>query len=210
MDQALPEAEEVSRLLERARGGDRASIDELFARHRRYLRELVRLRIDPRLRPRVDPSDVIQEAQMEAARRLGDYLERPALPFRLWLRQIACDRLIMLRRRHANAERRAVKREVPLPERSSLLLARELWAAGSTPSERLSRREVIRRVGQALAELPEVDRELLMMRNFEGLSYAEISCLLQIDAAAARKRYGRALLRLRTSLFDDGVTGSQS
>ena len=62
MDQALPEAEEVSRLLERARAGDRASIDELFTRHRHYLRQLVRLRIDPRLRPRVDPSDVIQEA----------------------------------------------------------------------------------------------------------------------------------------------------
>lgn len=67
MEQALPQAEEVNRLLERARAGDRASIDELFAQHRRYLRELVRLRIDPRLRQRVDPPEVIQEAQMEAA-----------------------------------------------------------------------------------------------------------------------------------------------
>jgi RNA polymerase sigma-70 factor (ECF subfamily) len=207
MDQAQPEAEEVRQLLERARTGDRQAVDELFARHRPLLHELVRLRMDPRLRPRVDPSDVIQEAQLEAARRLDSYLERPALPFRLWLRQITCDRLIMLRRRHADAERRALDREIPLPEGSSLALAHELWASGSSPSQRLSRREVIRRVGQALTKLPDADRELLMMRNFEGLSYADISHVLGIDSAAARKRYGRALLRLRTHLFDDGITG---
>lgn len=210
MDKGLPEGEEVDRLLARARGGDRQAVDELFARHRRYLRDLVRLRLDPRLQARVDPSDVVQEAQLEASRRLGHYLERPLLPFRLWLRQIACDRLIMLRRRHADAERRTLEREVRLPEHSSLALARELWAAGSTPSEQLTRQEVIRRVGAALGKLADADRELLMMRNFEGLSYADVGCVLGIDPAAARKRYGRALLRLRTHLFDDGVGGSPS
>jgi RNA polymerase sigma-70 factor (ECF subfamily) len=60
----------------------------------------VELRLDPQLRSRVDPSDVVQEAQMEAARRLPGYLESPPLPFRLWLRQIAQDRLLNLHRRH--------------------------------------------------------------------------------------------------------------
>jgi RNA polymerase sigma-70 factor (ECF subfamily) len=210
MSEVAPDSEHTQRLLGQARAGDRQAFDELFALHRLYLRELVNLRLDPKLRARVDPSDVVQDTHLEAVRRLGGYLERPRMPFRLWLRQIAYDRLLMVRRRHVEAARRAVGREIPLPDRSSLLLAHELLAAGSTPSQHLSRREVIRRVSHAMARLPGPDREILLMRNFEGLSHAEIGCLLEIDSATARKRYGRALLRLRNLLFDSGLTESQA
>src|SRR6516225_8426712 len=124
MQANVTEPAETRRLLGRARGGDREAVEELFIRHRPYLRRLVELRLDPRLRPRVDASDVVQEAQLEAARRLDGYLQMPALPFRLWLRRLAYDRLLMLRRYHLAAERRSVIREVALPDRSSLLLAR--------------------------------------------------------------------------------------
>ena len=94
---------ETERLLDRIRAGDKPAVDRLFDRHRPYLRRVIELRLDPKLRPRVDPSDVVQEAQMEAHRRLKAYLREPAFPFRLWLRQIAYDRLLMMRPFHVEA-----------------------------------------------------------------------------------------------------------
>jgi RNA polymerase sigma-70 factor (ECF subfamily) len=208
MDQAAADSTETQRLLDQARTGDRAAREELFARHRPYLRQLVELRLDPRLRPRVDPSDVVQDTQLEAARRLNDYLRQPPLPFRLWLRQLAQDRLLMTRRHHLGAARRALGREVALPDRSSLLLAERLQASGAVPGQQLDRQELARRVQWAITRLPEADREVLLMRSFEGLSFAEVACALAIAPAAARKRHGRALLRLGKLLAEGGLRES--
>jgi RNA polymerase sigma-70 factor, ECF subfamily len=200
MHQIAPDPSETQRLLRQARAGDDQAVEELLALHRPYLRQLVDLRLDPRLRPRMDASDVVQEAQMEAARRLHGYLLEPAMPFRLWLRRLAYDRLLMLRRFHVEAAQRSVTREVALPDRSSLLLA------GSTPSQQLDRQELAARVRRAVARLPEADREVLLMRTFEELSYEEVAFLLGVDPVAARKRHGRALLRLHKVLCEDGLT----
>src|SRR5262245_47948580 len=100
MVQAAPDPAQTQQLLDAVRAGDRQALDELLDQHRAYLRGLVGLRLDPKLRARVDASDVVQEAQLEAVRRVANYLDRPALPFHLWLRQIAYDRLLMLRRQH--------------------------------------------------------------------------------------------------------------
>src|SRR5262245_4178971 len=100
MAQAPGDSAETQRLLERVRAGDRTAREELFARHQSYLLAFVGLRLDPKLRARVDPSDVVQEAQLDALRRLEGYLHEPAMPFRLWMRQLTFDRLLMLRRRH--------------------------------------------------------------------------------------------------------------
>jgi RNA polymerase sigma-70 factor (ECF subfamily) len=200
---------ETLRLLGEVRVGQPGALDQLLARHRPYLRQLVGLRFDPPLRARVDPSDVVQEAQIEAVRRLSHYLEQPALPFRLWLRQIAHDRLLMVRRQHLGAACRTVARDVSLPDRSSLALARQLLAPGSSPSEQLSRRELTQRVHQALAQLPDADREVLLMRNFEGLSNQEVAQVLRINPGAASQRYGRALLRLRQILLTDNPVEAQ-
>jgi RNA polymerase sigma-70 factor (ECF subfamily) len=146
MAEVPPDSGETQDLLRRAHAGEPRAFEELFGGYRTYLRRFVELRLDPRVRSRVDPSDVVQETQMEAARRLEAYLERPPLPFRLWLRQIAQDRLLNLHRRHVTTARRAVGREQPLPEHSSLLLA-----AGSTPSHQVNRRELGRRLRQGMA-----------------------------------------------------------
>jgi RNA polymerase sigma-70 factor, ECF subfamily len=209
MDELAPDSAETQGFLRDAAAGDRLAFDRLLARHRPELRQFVELRMDPKLRGRVDPSDVVQETQLEAFRRLPDFLERQPMPFHVWLRKTAYERLIMARRQHVQAAQRAVGREVPLPDRSSLLFAERLWPRGSTPSRRLGRRELARRVHQVLAQLPDADREILVMRNLEERSYPEIACILDIDPAAARKRYGRALLRLHTLLAQDGLTESQ-
>jgi RNA polymerase sigma-70 factor (ECF subfamily) len=209
VDDLTPDSAETIDLLEQVRAGDRPALDRLLVLHRPALLDFVELRMDPRMRGRVDASDVIQEAQLEAYRRVGDFLDRCPMPFHVWLRKTAYERLLMARRQHIGAAQRAVGRERPLPDRSSLLFARRMLARGSTPSESLGRRELARRVHQVLAGLPDVDREILVMRNLEERSYQEIACLLDIDPAAARKRHGRALIRLHALLAADGLMDSQ-
>jgi RNA polymerase sigma-70 factor, ECF subfamily len=197
MPEPAPDSAETRRLLKQAQNGVADAVDRLFTHHRPGLRRFINLRFDGRLRARLDPSDVVQDTELEALRRLPDYLERQPMPFRLWLRKTAYQRLLMIRRRHVEAGRRAIEREVPLPTRSSVLLAQQM---GSSPSERLDRRELAQRVQRALERLTELDREVVLMRNYEELSYQEIAALLDIDAAAARKRHGRALVRLHRLL----------
>src|SRR5262249_10219687 len=126
MDDVRPDSPETIELLKQARMGDRQALEQLFGGYRPYLRRFVELRLDPKLRARVDSSDILQEAQLEAVRRLNDYLERPPMPFRLRLRQITSDRLLKMRRHHVATARRSVEREMPLPEQSSMVLAQQL------------------------------------------------------------------------------------
>ncbi len=204
MHETEPGPDELAGLLDRLRAGDREVFGALAARYQPGLHAFITARLDARLAARVDASDVVQEALLEALTRLPDYLERRPLPFRAWLWKTAYERLLKVRRHHARA-RRAVDRDVAWPDRSSLLLARLLLAGNRSPSRRLQEQEAAQCVRQALEQLSEVDREVLLMRNADELSYEEVGCLLDIAPAAARKRYGRALLRLRQALIDNGL-----
>jgi RNA polymerase sigma-70 factor (ECF subfamily) len=163
------------------------------------------LHLDPRIRTRVDPSDVVQDTQLEVTRRIDDFLGRRPMPFHLWLRKQAHERLLRLRRDHLERGRRSVKREVAWPDRSSVLVARTLLRAGPTPNRLVEGRERAERVANAVAQLAEADREILLMRHAEELPYDEIACLLDIEPAAARKRYGRAMIRLQRLLSEQGL-----
>jgi RNA polymerase sigma-70 factor (ECF subfamily) len=205
MSNVRPDSAETDGLLDQVRHGDRQALDRLLARHRDELRSFVEARLDPRVAARVDPSDVVQEAQMEVARRMDDFLKRRPMPFRLWVRKTAYERLLDLHKHHVKRARRSVRREVALPERSSLLLVRPLLRNGSTPSQRLEARELAERVAQVVAGLSAGDREILLLRHAEGLPFEEIACLLDIEPATARKRFGRALIRLQQALSDHGL-----
>src|SRR5260370_42479653 len=100
MGDVTPDSAETQDLLRRARAGDQTAFERLFAEHRPQLRRFVELRLDPKLRARIDASDVVQETQMEVLGRLADYLQRQPLPFRLCLRKTAYDPLLQTRRRH--------------------------------------------------------------------------------------------------------------
>jgi RNA polymerase sigma-70 factor (ECF subfamily) len=205
MPEVQPDSAETCGLLEQVAQGGREALDRLLERYRRRLRAFVEARLEPGLRSRLDPSDVVQEAQLEVVRRMDDYLERRPMPFHLWVRKTTYERLLNLRRDHKKRARRSVDREVPLPDRSSLMVARPLLAGGPSPSQQLAAREVADRVAQAVADLAEIDREILLMRHAEELPYEEIACLLEVEPAAARKRYGRALIRLQKVLSDHGL-----
>ncbi len=200
MSDLKPDSGETVDLLQQVREG-KPVFDRLFAGHRAALKEAVSIRFDPALRGRLDPSDVVQDTQLEAFRRLPEFLQRQPMPFHLWLRKMAYERLIMMRRRHLNATCRAVRNEFPLPEQSSLVLAQQLLANEESPSQQVGKKELAQRVRTALGNLP--------MRTFESLSYDEIACILEIESAAARKRHGRALLRLHKLLAADGITESK-
>jgi RNA polymerase sigma-70 factor (ECF subfamily) len=210
MTAVKPDSAETCGLLERLAQGHREALDELLDRYRPRLHAFVEARLDPRVRSRLDPSDVVQEVQLEVARRMDDFVNRNPMPFHLWVRKTAYERLLKLHRDHRQRARRSVDREVALPDRSSLLLVNPLLAGGSSPSQQVAAREFADRVIRAVAELPEIDREILLMRHAEELPYAEIAGLLDIAADAARKRYGRALLRLRKVLKEHGLLESHS
>ena len=187
---------------------DRRRIEELLNEHREYLRKVVGIRMDPRLGRRLDVSDVVQEAQIEAFRRLDDYLADPAIPVKLWLRKLACERLIMAQRRHIGAEKRSVQREQRLPEKSSADIAKDLLAQIDSPSRQVSAKETADRLRDAVDLLREKDREIILLHVFEGLTSQESASVLGIEPAAARKRFGRALLHLRQLLADHGIGAS--
>ncbi len=204
-DAPRPDSSATSQLLAAAAVGEPSAVGKLLARHRPEMVAFVRLHLDRRTAARVDPSDIVQDAQAEIARRLPDYLARRPMPFHLWARKTAYERLLDTHRRHLRRARRTVTREEFLPDRSSVLLARPLLAGGPTPSQAAEAREFEERVARAVGELPPADREVLLLRNADGLPFAEIGALMGIEPAAVRKRFGRALLRLRTALISAGL-----
>jgi RNA polymerase sigma-70 factor (ECF subfamily) len=205
-----PDSNQTRELLDQVRQGDRQALQQLLVRHQADVHAFVRAWLDPRVRPRVAPSDVVQETQLEVVRRMGDYLRREPMPFRLWVRRTAYECLMKEHRDHRQARKRSVDREVPLPTQSSLLLVRPLLARGPAPDQEAAAREFAARVSQAVAQLDEADREILLLRHVHDLSHEETAGVLDIEAAAARKRYGRALLRLRKVLADQGLLKSSS
>lgn len=209
MVEARPDSEGTLHLLDRIATGERGAFDELFARYQPFLLQFIGLRLDARLRGRVDPADIVQETHLEAFRQLPSFLQRQPMPFRLWLRKTAQERMRMLERQHLKASRRAVGREIPLPDGSAVQLLQQFAAATPTPSQQIAQGELAQRVRDAVSGLEELDQEILLMRTFEGLSYEEAAFLLEITPAAARKRHGRALLRLHTLLTERGLTESQ-
>jgi len=187
-------------LLARAGVGDASAASELFDRHRTRLRRMVSVRMDTRLTARLDPSDVVQEALAEAARRLPDYVRDRPLPFYPWLRQIAWQRLVHLHARHVRARKRTVNREeaveMALSEHSAMQLADRLVASGTSPSRHLVRAEMRTRVRKALDQMLPHDREVLIMWHLEELSVSEIAVLLGLTEAGVKSRHRRALERM--------------
>lgn len=199
-----PDSSQTQELLVRASDGDTTAIDALLERHRAALRRMIALRMDHVLERRVDASDIVQDVLIDANRRLPDYLENPKLPFHLWLRQMARDRLMDAHRRHRRAARRSIDREQPLGvsfgDQSALDLAALLRDRELTPAAAAARHELEERFQEAIAALDEGDREVILMRHFEQLSNQEVAEALGVSQPAAGMRYLRALRRLRASL----------
>jgi RNA polymerase sigma-70 factor (ECF subfamily) len=194
---------DTTELIGRVDRGDLLARERLLYRIRSRLRPMIAARIDRRLAPRVDPSDVVQETLAEADRSLETYVRNRPIPFMSWLRRLAWERLVEATRRHIGSSRRSVSREEPgdrcLPERSGAGLS-FLRSNDSSPSRRAIRGESCGHVRAVLAELSPQDRELLLMRYYEQCSIADIAAALRISPGAVMARHTRALARLRSRL----------
>lgn len=195
------------KLLKQARDGDQQAAERLLASNRDKLWRMVQARIDARLSARLDASDVVQEALMEANRRLPAFLQKNDDLFYPWLRAIAWERLVQLNRQHLGARKRSVHREVglQLPDASATQLSRQLAASISTPSRVAVRNELQQRVQQHLESLQPADKEVLLLRHLEQLPMSEVAGVLGVTLAAAQSRYRRALERLHELIGDDSL-----
>ena len=203
-----PDAQNTEQLLAQAREGDHAAVNDLLQRHRKSVRRMIELRMDQVLKRRVDASDIVQDVMIEAHRRLQTYLADPVMPFHLWLRQMAKDRLIDAHRRHRGAARRSIDREQPIVAAansgSTVDLLGQLQDDRPTPSAEATWRELQRRFQNACELLEPIDQEIVFMRHFEHLSNQEASVALELSPQAASMRYLRAMRRLRELLDGDG------
>lgn len=202
-----------SQLDERMRRGDEQALAELFSSQRERLWRIVHFRLDDRLRGRIDPDDVLQEAYLAAVQRLKHYKEGSyTVPF-LWLRAILKQTLIDLHRRHVGAQRRAADRDValdasPYAQASATSMAITLIGKLTSPSQAAVRAEMVATVEQAMATMDTIDQEVLALRHFEELSNTEVAEVLGIEQKAASIRYVRAVRRLKEILAQ--VSGLQS
>jgi RNA polymerase sigma-70 factor (ECF subfamily) len=181
--------------------GEQAVV-QLFDQYRSKLARMVDLRLDARVVGKVDVEDILQDAFVEAARRIRDFVDRPSVPFFVWLRQITGQVLIDVHRRYLGAQMRDVSREVSLDRwgaesTSSAFLVAQLADSLTSPSQFAVRNEMVGQLRIALHDLGELDREVLILRHLEQLSNNDVAEILGIDKYAASKRYVRALQRLR-------------
>ncbi len=195
-------ADSTTALIRRARDDDSAAIGELLSKYRDRLRRFVNIRMDDRLRGRIDPSDVIQEACLAAARQLPDYFEHDEMPFYIWLRLIAAQKLVGLHRHHLHVKARNARRDVrflkaQLPDASSALLAAQLLGRTTGPSQAAIREEQQRRLKEGLDGMDPVDREIIVLRHFEQLSNSEAAKLMGWNESTTSTRHLRALKRLK-------------
>ena len=198
----MDEAEDVESL------GEALSVErlaDLYQQRREQLRRMIALRMDRRIQGRLDPSDVLQEAYLEATARLPEYQANPTLPPFVWLRFIVAQRLLILNRRHLGTKARDAGREVSLysgalPEASCELLASQLLGRLTSPTQAVLRAEMQVKLQEALNSLEPLDREVLALRHFEQLSNSESAQVLGIKETAAGNRYVRALQRLKQVL----------
>ena len=111
MTDVTPDSAETCALLQRITEGDDRALDALLQRHRPQVQSFVCLHLDPRLRARIDPSDVVQDVQLESIQRMAGFLERRPMPFHLWLRWSAYQRLRNLHRHHLRRQELPCRRE---------------------------------------------------------------------------------------------------
>lgn len=204
-----PTNDKTEELLLGAKAGDDDAINRLIERHRGAVLRMVQMRLDQKIRRRVAVSDVVQDVMIDASRRLQDYIANPVMPFHLWLRHIAKDRIIDAHRRHRGSQKRSVDREHGLAvpgadDHSTMDLAAQLCDGELTPAAAATQREMAKRVEAAITELGEQDGEIIIMRHYEQLSNQEVAQALGLSEPAASMRYLRAVRRLREMLTGSG------
>ena len=196
----------VDRLLPQARAGCADALGQLLELYRNYLELLARLQIGRRLRSKVDAADLVQETFLDAHATFAAFRGTTERELVAWLRQVLACNLASLVRRFFGTRGRDVHLERELSadlERSSQALDRGFVAASTSPSQRAERREQAVILADALNQLPDDYREVIILRQLEGLSFLEVAEHLRRTQDSVKKLWVRGLIRLR------GVLGGE-
>ena len=200
MTHELPEQSEI---IQQLQSGREEALAELYLLVRERLRRVIDFRLDYRLGGRVSHSDVLQETYVRASQRIESYLQKPDMPFFVWLRLEANQRMLEIHRFHFGAEKRDIRREVKLQGKqegqgnTSVQLAAHLVGQMTSASGVFEKARQIEALEKTLSEMNDTDREVIALRHFEELSNIEAAKVLGIAPEAASKRYIRALKRLK-------------
>lgn len=197
-----PEQKELAdRMVERLRAGDESALGDLFDLYHDRLLRLIDFRLDRSLHARVDPSDVLQDAYIDASQRISHFFSRESSSMAVWLRLIVLQRLQLVVRHHLLTDKRDVRREISVGRdtQSKPLgnIAQILADSITSPSAVVARNEAVEMVEKMLEEMSANDQEVLILRHFEQVPNDEVAEILGISVKAASNRYVRALSRLR-------------
>lgn len=194
-------------MLDRARRGDREALGELLEQYRGYLLVLANRYLDPRLRKRIDPSDLVQNTFLEAQRDLKAFRGEKSPVFLVWLRNILHNNLSTAVARHVVTQKRSVMNECSqVGDRSSQDdLAALLPGSITSPSNRAINLETNAALVDALQKLPDQQAMAVQLRYFDGMSLAEISLAMDKSEMAVGGLLKRGLKRLRELLVDGSL-----
>jgi RNA polymerase sigma-70 factor (ECF subfamily) len=193
----------VDQLLGRARAGDEQQLGRLLQLYRNYLTILASTQLDARLRRRISPSDLVQEAMLGAYRDFSKFRGRTERELLAWLRQILIHCLHHAYEAHVQAGRRDIRREISLDEmnraldQSVIRLSHVLADQGPSPSAPVHERERAVAIADQLAKLKPDDRDVIVLRNLQGLSFEEIAVRMDRKPGAVRMLWLRAIERFR-------------
>ncbi|MEZ6129083.1 MAG: sigma-70 family RNA polymerase sigma factor [Planctomycetaceae bacterium] len=220
MSEAIPMCQPVkdeASLLDAIRRGDSEAVGDLFELHRQRLLRMVHLRLDSRVRQRIDATDVLQETFLVMSRRIQEFLDGAGGSLFVWLRLLAAQKIVDLHREHLQAQKRDASREVSIFEQrmtrsTSDLLATQLVIHSSSPSQKVMKAERRTKLSEMLMEIEELDRDILVLRHFEQLSNREVAETLEMNESSVSTRHVRALIRLKELLrgheeFGDLISG---
>lgn len=196
---------ESMELLDRLKSGDEQALAVLFSQHRERLLRMIEFRMDRRMLGRLEAEDILQEAYLDAAKRMHHFIKEETSSFFIWLRMVVTQTLIDLHRRHLGSQMRDAGREtavrgVPFSQTTSFSLAAGVLGRFTSPTFAARRTEMSERLQLALEGMDPIDREVLALRHFEELTNNEVAQELGIQQKAASIRYVRALRRLKDLL----------
>jgi RNA polymerase sigma-70 factor (ECF subfamily) len=193
----------LSRLLAELRDGDAEARAKTLARYHAWLRVLAQTQIGGRFRGKFDASDIVQQTLLEACRDLPQFRGNSEAELLAWLRQVLAHVLAHEFRRYAGTQKRDFASEVSLEQslaQSSQHLVDMLAAPDTSPSLQAVRHEQEVMLAEVLARLPDDYREVIVLRNLEGLSHEEVAIRMDRGVGAVRMLWVRALARVRKEL----------
>lgn len=203
-------AQSLASLLAAYRSGDTEAGNRLLQHYEPWLRMLARLQFESQFHAKFDPSDIVQQTMLQAVRDFARFRGTTDAELAAWLRQILAHTLAHEIRRYGGTQKRDLAREVPLDQQltqASERLGDILPAPGTSPSQAVVRQERQVQLAQALERLPEDYREVIVLRNLEGLSHDEVAARMGRNTGAVRMLWVRALTRLRQELEQIGSSG---